>query len=102
MIHFKCRLNQRFWRSKKVVQVVQIGGRLAGGEGNLDKIQKNSSFFRPLIGAKFYWTIFCKNILTQFLTEKNDQTCRLVFDGLPNFLAYVPDFNYTSNSPGDR
>ena len=30
------------WRSKKVVQVVQIGGR---GRGNLDKIQKNSYFF---------------------------------------------------------
>ena len=24
--HFECRLNQRFWRSKKVAQVVQIGG----------------------------------------------------------------------------
>ena len=24
MSHFECRLNRRFWRSKKVVQVVQI------------------------------------------------------------------------------
>ena len=32
-----------FLASKKVVQVVPIGGR--GGWGNLDKIQKNSSFF---------------------------------------------------------
>ena len=29
------------WRPKKVVQVVQIGGR-RGGQGNLDIIQKNS------------------------------------------------------------
>ena len=40
MSHFECHLNRRFWRSKKVVQ---IGGR---GGGNLDKIQKNSSFSR--------------------------------------------------------
>ena len=40
MSHFECRFNRRFWRSKKVVQVGQIGGR----EGNFDKIQKNSSF----------------------------------------------------------
>ena len=32
MSHFECCLNRRFWRSKKVVQVVQFGGR-----GNLDK-----------------------------------------------------------------
>ena len=25
MSHFECRLNRRFWRSKKVVQVVQTG-----------------------------------------------------------------------------
>ena len=43
--------NLEFRRRKKVVQVVQIGGR--GGGGNLDKIQKKSSFFseeRPLHG----------------------------------------------------
>ena len=34
------------WRSKKVVQVVQIRGRGWGGRSNLDKIQKNSYFFR--------------------------------------------------------
>ena len=44
MSHFECRLNPHFWRSKKVVQVVQIGGR--GRGGNLDKIQKDGSFFR--------------------------------------------------------
>ena len=47
MSHFECHLNRRFWRPKKVVQV-----KLRGGEGNLDKIQKN--FFRetvPYIGA---------------------------------------------------
>ena len=42
MNHFECRLNRRFWRSKKVVQVVQIGGR---GGGYLDIIQKKSNFF---------------------------------------------------------
>ena len=47
MSHFECRLDQRFWRSKKVVQVVQIGG--MGGGGNLDKIQKNSTFFRETV-----------------------------------------------------
>ena len=43
MSHFECRLNRRFWRSKKVVRVLQIGGR---GGGNLDEIQKGSNFFR--------------------------------------------------------
>ena len=43
MSHFEYRLNQRFWRSKKVVQVAQIGRR--GGGGNLDKIQKKSNLF---------------------------------------------------------
>ena len=43
MSHFECRLNWRFWHSKKVVQVVQIGG--GGGRGNLNKIQKKSNFF---------------------------------------------------------
>ena len=32
------------WRSKKVVQVVQIRGR-GGGRGNLNKMRKNSYFF---------------------------------------------------------
>ena len=49
MSHFECRLNQRFWRSIKVVQVVQIGGR---GRGNLDKIQKNSYFFLETVPYK--------------------------------------------------
>ena len=31
MSHFECRLNRCFWCSKKVVQVVQIGGRGGGG-----------------------------------------------------------------------
>ena len=42
MSHFESCLNRRIWRSKKVVQVVQI--RVGGGE-YLDKIQKNSYFF---------------------------------------------------------
>ena len=43
MSHFESRLNQRFWRSKKIVQVVQIGGKGAGG-GDLDEIQKIAAF----------------------------------------------------------
>ena len=31
MVHVECRLNRRHWRSKKVVQVVQIGWRGRGG-----------------------------------------------------------------------
>ena len=47
MSHFECRLNRRFWRLNKIVQVVQIGVRGGGGgRGNLDKIQNNSYFFR--------------------------------------------------------
>ena len=42
-------LKLTFLAFKKVVQVVQIGGRVGGrGGGNLDKIKKNSSFFGPL------------------------------------------------------
>ena len=41
MSHFECCLYRRFWRSKKVVEVVQIGGR----GGNFYEIQKKSSIF---------------------------------------------------------
>ena len=34
MSHLECCLNQSFWRSKKVVQVAQIGGRGRGNFGN--------------------------------------------------------------------
>ena len=37
-------------RIREVVQVVQIG---RGGEGNLDKIQKNSYFFRETFPKVF-------------------------------------------------
>ena len=37
-------LKLTFLALKKVVQVVQMGG---GGQGNLDKIQKNSYFLKP-------------------------------------------------------
>ena len=44
MSHFECRLNRRFWRSKKVVQVVQIGGTVSfdfvSGKSMLDLMQK--------------------------------------------------------------
>ena len=53
MSHFECRqLNWQFWHWKKVVQVVQIGGR---GRGNLDKIQKNSIFSRQTFPSKPNW-----------------------------------------------
>ena len=41
MSNLECRLNRRFWRSKKVVQVVQIGG------GTKSKI--TATFFRETI-----------------------------------------------------
>ena len=49
MSHFKCRLNRRFWRSKKVVQVVQIGvrgGAVRGGEVIWTKSKIAATFFR--------------------------------------------------------
>ena len=46
MSHFECRLNQRFWRSKKVVQVVQIGVRGGGGEVIWTKSKRTAAFFR--------------------------------------------------------
>ena len=51
MSHFESCLKRRFFVIKKVLEVIQIRGRGWGG-GNLDKIQKNSSFFsgnRPLL-----------------------------------------------------
>ena len=45
MSHFEWRLNQRFWRSKKVVQVVQIRGRGGGGEGIWTKSKRTATFF---------------------------------------------------------
>ena len=41
MSHFECRLNLRFWRSKKLYKFSKLGG----GGGNLNKIQKNSHYF---------------------------------------------------------
>ena len=45
MSHFECRLSRRFWRSKKVVQVVQIGGR-GKGEVIWKKSKRTATFFR--------------------------------------------------------
>ena len=77
MSHFECNLNQRFWLSKKVVQVVQIGGR-GGCRGNLNKIQKNSYFFsgaRPLfIVQKLNKRHFQQINNTRSKTTKNKQT----------------------------
>ena len=63
MSNVECRLNQRFWRSKKVVQVVQIGGREVGGDVIWTKSKDEQRFFvrpsltstKPLdwIGLKF-------------------------------------------------
>ena len=46
MSHLECCLNQSFWRSKKVVQVVQIGGE--GVEGGIiwTKFKRTAAFFR--------------------------------------------------------
>ena len=45
--HIECRLNRRFWRSKKVVQVVQIRGR-GGGEEIWTKSKRTAAFFRDV------------------------------------------------------
>ena len=47
MSHFECCLNQRFWHSKKLYKLSELGG------GNLDKIQKNNSFFWSLMPLSF-------------------------------------------------
>ena len=51
--NFGCRLNRRFWRSKKVVQVVQIGGRKFGQNPNEqqqreEKKMKEKKIFSPI------------------------------------------------------
>ena len=45
MSRFVCRLNRRFLRSKKVVQVVQIGG--GGGEVIWTKSNRTATFVKP-------------------------------------------------------
>ena len=50
MSYFECRLNQIFWRSKKVVQVVQnVGG------GNLDKILNQNQIIKDRTFLKLFW-----------------------------------------------
>ena len=44
MSHFECHLNGRFWRSKKVVKLVQIGGR-GGGGGEIGQNPKEQLLF---------------------------------------------------------
>ena len=48
MSHFEFHLNRRFWRSKKVVQVVQIRGR-GGGEVIWTKSKRRATFFREIL-----------------------------------------------------
>ena len=43
MSHIECRLNQRFWRSKKLYKLLKNGGE-GGGAGVLDKIKKTAYF----------------------------------------------------------
>ena len=50
MSHFDCRLNRRFWRSKKVVQVVQI----CGGEGIWTKSKITSVFPHETVPHKLF------------------------------------------------
>ena len=50
MSYFECRLNRIFWRSKKVVQVVQnVGG------GNLDKILNQNQIIKDRTFLKLFW-----------------------------------------------
>ena len=44
MSHFECRLNRRFWRSKKVVKVLQIGVR-GSKEMIWTKSKRTATFF---------------------------------------------------------
>ena len=58
MSYFECRLNRRFWRSKKVVQVIQNGGTLRHWEHwekwQATKHLKHKGFFtNPTIITKF-------------------------------------------------
>ena len=48
MNHFECHLNRRFWRSKKVVQVVQFGGQFGQNPKNISFFQEtfpNNGYF---------------------------------------------------------
>ena len=56
MSHFECRLHQCFWRSKKLYKLSKLEG------GNLDKIQKNSSFFSGYLP----WLWIQSNFLLKF------------------------------------
>ena len=51
MSHFECCSNLRFWRSTKVEQVVQIGGR-EGGEGGGEVIWTKSKRTAVFFGIK--------------------------------------------------
>ena len=56
MSHFECRLNRRFWRSKKVVQVVQIGERGGGAEVIWTKSKRTAAFFSETVPVKHTYT----------------------------------------------
>ena len=68
MTPFECHLNWRFWRSKKVVQVVQIGG--GGGPRKFGKNPKEKLLFSwslpvPVCNA----LLFLRPIVIEFLSH---------------------------------
>ena len=74
MSHFECRWNRRFWRSKKVVQVVQFGGR--GGGGNLDRTE---AFFQDVFPKTYkIWLKDSINERAQYCI-KVSYTCVRIF-----------------------
>ena len=84
---------QFFWHIgvKKVVKVVQIWG--SGGRGNLDKIQKNSYFFRETVPKKISGhTQECLYITYMWI----------IFDGIKNsYFLKMPLWAYPSESSLD-
>ena len=84
--------NLEFRRRKQVEQVVQIGGSGRGG-GNLDKIQKNSSFFSGNRPQSLNW------VISRHTASPQLKTSRLGFK-LPSPLSQnSSNTPYPSNLP---
>ena len=64
MGHFECHLNQRFWRSKKVVQVVQIGGPGRGVGGGAHRALDGGQFrFWSNLKVPFYVYLWHRSVI---------------------------------------